>query len=125
MVRIGICDCSMNSISRSAELVGVGVEPQDDAGRDLKAVAVERRDRLEHRQRRVLILAHAFQRIEVRRFDADKDGDERRLAHQRQHVGLLGDIERRLAGEIERITVALLPRDEVMQDLRAPPSCCR
>ena len=40
-----------------------------------------------------------------------KDG----LAHQLENLGLLGDVERRLAGELQRIAVLLLPCDQMRQ----------
>ena len=46
MVSSGICDSSMKSRDVSAGLRLVGVEPEDDAGRDLHAVGVDRLDRL-------------------------------------------------------------------------------
>ena len=39
--------------------------------------------------------------------------EELRLAHQFEDLGLLGDVERRLAGELQRVAVLLLPGDEV------------
>ena len=53
----------------------------------------------------------------LRRLDADEHADEVRLLHQLENVGLLGDVERRLAGEHHRIVVALLPLDEMRQHL--------
>ena len=83
----------------------------------LQAVIVERFDRGDHRQRIVLILAHGFERLGLRRFDADEHAAERGLAHQPQDLGLLGDVERRLAGELHGIEVLLLPGDEVRQHI--------
>ena len=64
-----------------------------------------------------MLLAHGFERIRIRRFDADEDGEELRLAHQRQNLRLLGEIERRLAGELQRIAVLALPGDQMRQHL--------
>ena len=47
----------------------------------------------------VVLLAHELERIGLRRLDADEHGEELRLAHQREDFRLLGDVERRLAGE--------------------------
>ena len=95
----------------------VGVEAENDAGRDFQAVVVERLDRFHHRDRVVVLLAHGLERIGLRRLDADEQAEEAGLAHQREDVRLLGDVERRLAGELHRIAVLLLPFDEMRQHL--------
>ena len=64
-----------------------------------------------------MLLAHGLERVGLRRFDAGEDGEELRLAHQRQDFGLLGDIERGLAGKLQRIAVLLLPGDQMRQHL--------
>jgi len=51
------------------------------------------------------------------RLDAAEDRDEPRLPHERQHPLVLGDVERRLAGEPQRIPVRALPFDQVGQEL--------
>ena len=102
MVRIGTCEASMNALSRCLGVVGVGVETEDDAGRDFEPVAVEGIDRFQDRQRGVLLLAHMLERIDLRRLDADEHGLEFRLAHQREDFALLGEVERGLAGEPQR-----------------------
>ena len=76
----------MNSISWSADCCGIGIEPDDDAGRHLHAVAVDGRDRLQHRHGGVVLLAHKFERAELGRLDADEDGQEYCLAHEFEHI---------------------------------------
>src|SRR5207302_10890849 len=56
------------------------------------------------------------QRIGVRALDADKDGEEICLAHQRQQRVVVGEVDRSLGREAEGIAVRLLPADQVWQE---------
>jgi hypothetical protein len=94
---------------------GVGVEAENNARRHLHPVVVNRFDRLHHRQGSVLLLAHGLECIDFRRLDADEHGDELCLAHQRENLRLLGDIECCLAGKLQRIAVLALPVDKLRQ----------
>ena len=106
----------MKSFSRSSVSARVGVEPEDDAGGHLHPVIeLSVLIALQHRQRSVLLLAHLLERIGFRRLDADEHRLEFRLSHQRQNFRLLGEIERRLAGEVQRMAAFLLPFDQMRQ----------
>src|SRR4029453_18850851 len=72
-------------------------------------------DSLQDRQAQILFLLHRQQRVLFRRLDAEEDGDELGRAHQNQQFRYLRDVERRLAVEIDREAVALLPADQVRQ----------
>ena len=74
-------------------------------------------ERLEHRHGVVVVLGDGLQRVELRRLDADEDGEEAGLPHQLENLGLLGHVERRLAGELQRVAVLLLPGHEMGQHL--------
>ena len=65
---------------------------------------------------RILLLAHLHQRLGIRAFDADEHADEIRLVHQPQQFVVVGEIERGLGGELERIIVRFEPRLEVRQE---------
>ena len=75
----------MKAFSRCFAVGRIGIEPENDAGGHFQSVGVERADPLEDRQRRVLFLAHLLERIDLGSFDADEDGLEFRLAHQRKN----------------------------------------
>ncbi len=96
-------------------VVGISVEPEDDAGRNLQSIVVERLDRFHHRHGDVLALAHRLERVGLGRLDADKYPQERALPHELENFGLLGDVERRLAGELQGIAVLFLPGEEMRQ----------
>ena len=96
---------------------GVGVEAENDAGDDLDAVAIDRRHRVEQRHDPVVRLAHGVERAQLGRLDAAEHRVETRLAHHRENVRALRDIERRLAGELDRIAAPLLPGDQMRQQL--------
>ena len=95
----------------------VGVEADDDARHDLHAEAVQCLDGAEHRHHHVVLLGDRLERLGLGRLDAAEDRRERRLAHQLEDFRPLGDVERRLAGQQQRIAVALLPLDQVRQHL--------
>ena len=66
--------------------------------------------------RQVLDFFGLAQRVFVCRFDADKDALEIGLDHQLDHLVVLGEIDRGLGGQVERITAPFLPGDNVAQD---------
>ena len=72
---------------------------------------------LEDRHHHVVILGDRLQRLRIGRLDAAEHRREQRLAHQLEDFRPLGDVERRLAGQQQRIAVALLPLDQVRQQL--------
>ncbi len=98
-----------------ARLHRIGVEAENDAGDDLNAVVVDRLHRLEDRHHQILLLVDPFERFGLRRFDADEEGIEGGFAHLRQNLGVARDVERRFAGEIDRVAVAFLPFNEMRQ----------
>ena len=51
----------------------------------------------------------AIERFGVRAFDADENGKEVRPLEHRQQFGIVGEIERGLGRELERIIVLLDP----------------
>ena len=65
----------------------------------------------------VVVFGDRLERLGIGRLDAAEHRLEHRLAHQLEDLRPLGDVERRLAGERQRITVALLPFDEMRQQL--------
>ncbi len=95
--------------------IRIGVEAEDDARRDLEPVGVQRLDRPVHRHGGVMGLVDALERPFLRSLDADEDGHEVRLPHQLEDLGLLGHVQGRLAGELQRVVVLLLPCDEVRE----------
>ena len=95
----------------------VGVEAHDDAGDDLHAVAVDAPHRLEQGHPEVLVLGHEVERVGLRRLDPAEHRDEARLAHEREHALVRGDVQRRLAREAQRVAVAHLPLDQVRQEI--------
>ena len=102
---------------RLAGLGLVGIQPHDDAGNDLHAVAVDGANAFQNRDHHVVVLLHRLQRIGIGRFDAAEDRDEERLAHLLQNLRALGDVERRLAGEPHDVTGLLLPLDQMRQQV--------
>ena len=95
----------------------IGVEAENDSRHHLQAVAVQRLDGFEDRHRRVVFLGDGLERHRVRRLDAAEHRFEHRFAHQRENFRPLGDVQRRFAGQRIRIAVALLPIDQVRQEL--------
>ena len=101
----------------SSRFGSIRVEAEDDAGDDLHAVLVDDAHRIEDRHDHVVALVDLDQRVGLWRLDPTEDRVEGGLAHQGQDVGRAGDVERRLAGEVQRVAVPLLPGDEVRQQL--------
>ncbi len=95
----------------------VGIEAEDDAGHHLHAVFVELLDALQNRHHHVVGFRHRLERIAIRRLDAAEHRGEVGVAHLREDFRTLGDVERRLAGELQGEAVALLPFDQVRQQL--------
>ena len=62
-------------------------------------------------------LVDSRQNLRLRRLDPDEDCEEAGLTHQRENVDLLCDVQRRLAGELQRIAVPLLPIDQMRQQI--------
>ena len=107
-------------------VVRVGVEAEDDAGGDLQPVAVERLDRtpasaaaLFCSLRMALSASASGVSMPTNRLTKAASRISARIS------GLLGDVERRLAGELQRIAVLLLPSDEMRQHLARRPCDCR
>ena len=65
---------------------------------------------------RILLLAHRDQRFGIRTFDADENGKEVGPLEHRQQIAIVGQIERSLGGEFERIIVLLHPFFEHRQE---------
>ena len=108
----------LDKLLQEAAGVGrVGVETDDHARHNLHAEAVQGLHGTDDRHHHVVILRDRLQRRGIGRLDAAEDGRERRLAHQLEDFRRLGDVERRLARQQQRIAVALLPLDQVRQHL--------
>ena len=116
-------DCPDESIEVSARGRCVGVEPEDDPRDHFHAVAIEGFDPFEDRHHRLWILCHRFERGQLRCLDPAEHGEKCGLPHQRQDLRPLGDVERCLAGELNAIASALLPVDQMRQELAR--SACR
>ena len=58
-----------------------------------------------------------MQGVGLGRLDAAEHGDEARRAHEGEHPLVLREIQRRLAGEAQRVAPAGLPLDEVREQL--------
>jgi len=56
-----------------------------------------------------LLLAHLVQRLSVGAFDTYKDREEIRFLHQLQQNFIIGEIERSLGRELERIVMLFEP----------------
>jgi hypothetical protein len=78
---------------------GIRIQSEDDPAGNLQPIAVESLYGLQHVQRRIVFLAHGLQCIALRRPDTDEHGIEACLTHHGKNAGVLGDIERGLAGE--------------------------
>ncbi len=72
----------------------------------------------EDRHGEILLLVDLLERIGLRRLDAAKDRLESGFAHHGEDFRRAGDVERRLAGEADRIAALLLPGDEMRQKFR-------
>ena len=107
----------MNSIRLAPVVGGIGIETENDPGDDLHAVAVDRRHRVEQRHDPVVRFAHGVERAQFGRLDAAEHRVETRLAHHREDVRALRDVERRLARELDRIAAPFLPLDQIGQQL--------
>ena len=91
----------------------VVVEAEDHPAPDLHARVLDAVDLLEHRAPRadVLELLGLAERRLVRALDADEDADDVGLDHQPHQLGVVGQVDRRLGEEGQRVTVPLLPGD--------------
>ena len=58
---------------------------------------------------RVLLLLHGDQRLVIGALDADEEREEIGVAHQRQQLVVVREVDRGLGGELERKAVRLLP----------------
>ena len=57
------------------------------------------------------------QNLRLGRLDPDEDCEEACLTHKRENVDLLCDVQRRLTGELQRISAPLLPVDQMRQQI--------
>ena len=62
-------------------------------------------------------LVDSRQNLGLGRLDPNEDGEEAGVAHQRENVDLLCDVQRRLTGELQRISPPLLPVDQMRQQI--------
>ena len=85
----------------------VVVETHDHAAPDLHAGVLDAVDLLEQRAARadVLELLGLAERLLVGALDADEDGDEVGLDHQLHQLGVVGQVDRRLGEEGQRVAV--------------------
>ena len=115
-MQTGIAASSINSTIASAIDAFLAVEADDEAGGDEHAGGVDLVDALGDAAARVLLLPHRDQRLGVRAFDADEDAEEIGLVHQPQQLGIVGEIDRGLGRELERIVVRLEPGRQLGQE---------
>ncbi len=92
------------------------VEADNEARGHEHAGGVDLVDAVGDAAARILLLAHLRQRLGIGTFDADEHADEIRLVHQPQQFIVVGEIERGLGGELERIIVLFEPLLEVGQE---------
>ena len=62
-------------------------------------------------------LVDSRQNLRLRRLDPDENCEEAGLTHERENVDLLCDVQRRLTGELQRISPPLLPVDQMRQQI--------
>src|SRR3984957_11950271 len=62
-------------------------------------------------------LVDSRQNLRLRRLDSDEHREEACLTHKRENVDLLCDVQRRLTGELQRISPPLLPIDQMRQKI--------
>ena len=94
------------------------IEADDHAAPDVDAVLLDAMHALEQRagvRPHILVLLGLAQRILIRRLDADEDALEIGETHQFHQLLVLGEIERSLGEESERISALLLPLNDVAQ----------
>ncbi len=111
----GIDVASMHSIIASATDSGFAVKAENEAGIHEHARLIDLVDAVGQRAAGVLFFLHRHQRVGVRAFDADENRKEIRLTHQTQQHRVIGDVDRRLGRELERVAALLLPRREAGQ----------
>ena len=83
----------------------VVVEADDHPGIDLQPRLLHLANPVDDAAAHVLILLRLAERLLVGALDADEDGDQARLGHQPQQLVVLGQVERRLGEEGERVAV--------------------
>ncbi len=86
---------------------GLAVEANNEACVYKKTGSVNLVDAVRNAPSCVLLLPHRHQRRSIRTLDADKDADEISAVQQRQELGIVGEIERCLRGELEWVVVGL------------------
>ena len=112
-MQTGMAASSMNSTMASAiETFSLSKPTMKPAVTNMPG-AVDLVDALGDVAPRVLLLLHRDQRRRVRTFDADEDGEEIGRGHHLQQLGIVGEIDRGLGRELERIVVRALPGDEL------------
>ena len=110
-MQTGIAVSSMHSIIASAHAALLGVEADDEAGVHEHAGAIDLVDALGDAAAGVLLLLHRDERLGVGALDADED--RRRSsppASCRSSSCVVGEVDRGLGRELERIVVRLEPR---------------
>ena len=65
----------------------------------------------------ILPLVHGRQRLGLRRLDAAENRVERRLTHESEDLGRAGNVECRFARQADCVAVALLPFDQMRQEI--------
>src|SRR6202023_859216 len=88
---------------------GLGVETDDETGQNIHASRIDFEDALFQAAPCILLLLYRDERVAVGTFDANENRKEIRLAHHRQKLGMVGEVDRRFGREFERIAVLLLP----------------
>src|SRR5262245_15210403 len=105
-------------LGRKYHLVVI-VETQDHAGPDLHAAVLDPPHLLRKAAAptQILQLLGLLQRLLVRRLDADEDGGDISSDHELHKLLVIGEIDRGFRNEHQRIAIALLPTDHVLQNL--------
>src|SRR3984885_9689205 len=98
-------------------LVRLEVEPHDDTGGHFEAVPVQGVDCLEHWQGGVMSLVDSRQNLRLGRLDFDENCEEAGFPHEHENIDLLCDVQRRLTGELQRISPPLLPVDQMRKEV--------
>ncbi len=93
------------------------VEADDETRDDEHAGGIDLVDAVSDVAARVLLLACMNERLGVGRLDAGEDREEIRRGHEIEQLRVIGEIERRLGRELERITSFPLPDDQLGQEL--------
>src|SRR5262249_4297770 len=111
-----LVDAAHGSLRHAALLA---IEADDEPCRDDHAELVNAADAAGDAAPRVLLLLCLHERLLVGALDADEHADEIRVAHKPKHFPVIGEVDRCLGGEHERVAVPFLPCDQLGKALTA------